>query len=552
MLYMPKPLHKSLLLLFATVVFARCAQVVPLSGGQRDKIPPKLEEAQPANKSTNFIGEEIVLKFDEFVKLNNLQEQLVITPRMAEMPDVTTEGKKIRIRLKNNLVAPNTTYRFYFGNAIADMHEGNVLKDFEYIFSTGGFIDSLKSKGRITDAFNNQPVPDVLVGLYANQNFTDSLPYKAMPDYFGKTNANGDFIVQNLPPLTYKLYAFTDKNKNYLYDGDAEKIAFLPTELVLGSDTTTNLKLFQEEAPKTYIRKTLTPYHGFAQILLNKRCHVLLSAQNPKSGVRIFETNKGSEKDTVAFYYRNAPDTLGILIKNDCNNKTDTVQLALPRLVKKRKQKITATNLAQGKLELNQPLRLYFPVWMDTALTNQSALKLLSKQNNSFTAIPAKGYWVNATTFELSTALSNGSEYQLKTDTTAFVDVNGNPADSARFSFKAAEPSDYGKLGVKLKVLRKQNYLVQLLGAQEQVVRQLAVDFPLSSSNITTLSFANLQPGEYTVKVVFDNNQNGKWDTGAVLRKLLPEPVFVSEKKIKVRADWEIEEEIALKEIPAY
>src|SRR6218665_1406047 len=152
---MARQVLKILLFFIPALFYVRCAQQVPLSGGKRDIVPPKPVSAMPANNSRNFNSELIVLQFNEYVKLNDLTNQLVISPKLKTTPDIEADRKSIRIKLKKEELSPNTTYRFSFGRAVADMNEGNVLPDFEYVFSTGDVIDSLRIKGRVSDAFTN-------------------------------------------------------------------------------------------------------------------------------------------------------------------------------------------------------------------------------------------------------------------------------------------------------------------------------------------------------------------------------------------------------------
>ncbi|HOZ86735.1 MAG TPA: Ig-like domain-containing protein, partial [Bacteroidia bacterium] len=224
---MAKQLLKILLIFIPVLLFVHCAQIAPLNGGKRDLDPPKLIEAIPANQSSNFNSAIITLRFDEFVKLNDLSNQLIVSPKLKTTPEIESNGKTITISLIRTELKPNTTYRIYLGQAVADMHEANAIRNFEYVFSTGSYIDSLELKGLVLDAFNNKPANNTIIGLYHHSENSDSLPFKNVPDYLAKSDENGQFKFTNLPAATFKVYAYSDKNKNYLYDGETEKIAFL-------------------------------------------------------------------------------------------------------------------------------------------------------------------------------------------------------------------------------------------------------------------------------------------------------------------------------------
>ncbi len=545
---MAKQSAKILLALLFILLLERCAQIGTLSGGVRDTIPPKLVEAIPANKTVNFNSAQVILKFDEHIKLADLPNQLIISPKLGFDPDISTDGKKLIINFNKQTLLPNTTYRFYFGKAIIDMTEANALQNFEYVFSTGNNIDSLKVKGTVLNAFNNKPEKDIIIGLYNKEEDVDSLPYKKTPNYITRTGESGEFTFGNLPHAIYKVYALADKNKNYMYDGDIERIAFTDSALELSSDTSIKLRLFKEEAPKAFIKKINSPYYGFSQVILNKKSILSLETFNKVDAKSIFETNAGKEKDTLSFYYKNLKDTLALLVKNVSFKKTDTVKVQLPKLSLVKRKFNFSTNAATGNLPINTALRLNFLSWMDTSKTDLSKLKLTSKKDSLISEQPLKYKWININTLEIGNKLKQGMNYSLKTDTNAFFDVNGNKNDSSLINFQTQSENELGKLTLKLLFNKKQGYLVQVVNDQEQIIREQFVTFSLSGTNAVSIDFTNVTPGTYKIKIVFDTNENKKWDTGDLNLKIQPEHVFIHPKAIKILADWEIEEEILIKE----
>lgn len=545
---MAKQAVKIVLALLFILLLERCAQIGTLSGGVRDTTPPKLVEAIPANKTVNFNSDQIVLKFDEHIKLADLPNQLIISPKLGFDPDISTDGKKLIINFNKQTLLPNTTYRFYFGKAIIDMTEANPLENFEYVFSTGNTIDSLRVRGVVLNAFNNKPEKDIIIGLYNKEEDVDSLPYKKTPNYITRTSESGEFKFGNLPHAIYKVYALADKNKNYMYDGDIERIAFNDSALELSSDTSTKLMLFKEEAPKVFIKKINSPYYGFSQVILNKKSILSLETFNKEDAKNIFETNVRKEKDTLSFYYKNLKDTLALLVKNVSFKKTDTVKVQLPKLSSVKRKFNFSSNAATGSLPINTALRLNFLNWMDTSKTDLSKLKLTSKKDSLISDQVIKYKWININTLEIGNKLKQGLDYSLKTDTNAFFDVNGNKNDSSMINFKTQSENELGKLTLKLLFNKKQGYLVQVINDQEQIIREQFVTFSLSGTNAVSIDFTNVTPGTYKIKIVFDANENKKWDTGDLNLKIQPEHVFINPKPIKVLADWEIEEEILLKE----
>lgn len=545
---MNKQIFKIIFSALAILLFAKCAQVAPLNGGKRDVDPPKLMEAVPANKAVNFNSDQIVLKFNENIKLQDLPNQLIVSPKLSFDPDIEADEKKITISFKKQALLPNTTYRFYFGKAVIDMTEGNALRNFEYVFATGSTIDSLKIKGTIKNAFNNKAESDITIGLYNKNEEVDSLPYKKSPNYITRTIENGAFEFANLPHSVYKVFGFLDKNKNYLYDGDVEKIAFYGSDLDLKSDTNIKLLLFKEEPSKVFVKKIYSPYFGFTQIILNKKSVLSLNALNKVDNKNIYETKPGIEKDTLAFYYKDLKDTLALILNNISFKKTDTVKVQLPKVNALKKKFGFSTNASNGKLALQKPLQITFLSWMDTNKIDISKIKLTSKTDSLIKLEQLNYKWLNVTTLEIGNKLKQGNRYSLKVDTNAFFDASGIENDSLKTEFETQSENELGKLSLNLLFNKKQGYLIQLTDQQEQIIKEKFISFSLSGSNATSIDFTNVTPGTYQVKIVFDDNENKKWDTGNFNSKIQPEHVFIHPKAIKILSDWEIEEEILIKE----
>lgn len=527
----------------------KCAQVGPLNGGARDTKPPKLVEAIPDNKNTGFNAGVITLKFDEYIRLQDLSNQLIITPKFKTVPEITADGKKLQILLKREDLLPNTTYRFFFGSSIIDMNEGNAIPNFEYVFSTGSFVDSLKIKGQVIDAFTNRPISGALVAAYNTKENIDSLPYIITPNYVSKTDENGAFILNYLPYDDFKLFSFLDKNKNNLYDGDIEKIAFQNQTMTLTSDTVATFKLFQEQAPKTFIKKINNPYYGFTQLILNKKSLVALTCLSPPNNANISELNVNKEKDTIAFYYKDLSDSLNLILSNRSSAKTDTLKISLPKnnSAKKRLKRINL-NTSSTNLGLNEKIKISFLNWMDTSNYNLTNIKLSSKEDSLIAQKPLKGRWLSVTMFELNQTLQEGINYSLKIDTNSFFDLKGFTNDSAFSKFKTQSKLEFGKVTLKMLFNKKQSYTIQLTTEKGEVIKEKNISFSLSSSNSVSIDFIDVPPGTYTVKVIFDDNENKKWDSGNFLLKQQPEHVFINSKQVKVLSDWEIEEEIVVKE----
>ncbi|MFI5164899.1 MAG: Ig-like domain-containing domain, partial [Bacteroidia bacterium] len=186
-----------------------CAQIVIPGGGPRDATPPRVVKYMPDSAATNFNTKTIAITFDEYIQLSDLQRELTISPPMNIQPDVKYKGKTLLIELKDSL-QKNTTYCLNFGSAIRDFTESNPKTNFQYIFSTGSFIDTLKLSGTVKNAFDLKSEKGILVMLYDTYN--DSVPYKKLPSYFAKTGDDGSYTIRNIRPGNYKAFALKDAN----------------------------------------------------------------------------------------------------------------------------------------------------------------------------------------------------------------------------------------------------------------------------------------------------------------------------------------------------
>lgn len=537
------------LLLLLALLFNNCAQIGSLTGGERDTTPPKLLEALPALSSVNFNSTKITLRFDEYVKLKDLKNQLLISPGLKTEPEITSEGKKVVVSLKKDELLPNTTYRIYFGKSVADMTEGNSIPNFEYIFSTGTYIDSLKLKGLLTDAYTEQPAGDVLVGLYnIDKPLIDSFIYKRIPDYITRSEANGEYSFSNLPKKSFKVIAFSDNNKNYTYDGDVEKIGFKETPLELNSDSSLNLYIFRENPSRLFIKKTLSPYYGVLNVIYNRKSVFKTRTLSQGTAAYVNETLPGIEKDTITLVYDHIKDSIGIVILDLISKRIDTVKVTLPKLnLQRKKSLLVKSNAYTGILPLNLPFEFSFLNSIDTIKSNTSKIHLIYTKDSIVINESVKLHYTWPLGAVLSNTLTEGRDYKLKIDSAAFYDLNGRYNDSLVINFKRENKTDLGKVTIKMLLNKKQAYIIQLLNDKGQIAKQEFFSLSLSSSNAVSIDFTSVTPGSYTVKVIYDDNENKKWDTGTYLMNKQPEKVFISSKQIKALPDWEIEEEILIK-----
>ena len=219
-----------------------CANIILPTGGEVDKSAPQVISILPENNSINFKSKEVVIGFDEYVKINNLSS-INFFPNIETAPIIKTEGKSVVVKFKEEL-KDNTTYSINFNNSIVDLNEGNAYKDLKYIFSTGEKIDSSKITGKIIDLKSNMLRSGARIGLFKNLILSsfDSILKNKEPDYFVLSDDEGEFTLSNLENGRYYLYGHQDFNKNTTYE-TGEPIS-IPIQIDLSVVAQKNIYLF--------------------------------------------------------------------------------------------------------------------------------------------------------------------------------------------------------------------------------------------------------------------------------------------------------------------
>ena len=235
--------------IFFLIYLWNCAKTGSPAGGPRDKTPPVAVKSKPLNGSLNFKGRQVEITFDEYIKPEGMSEEMVISPPLEERIETRMKGKTLVIDMQEAL-RENATYTLSFGESIKDLNEGNVLNNYEFIFSTGNYLDSLAVIGTVLQAYDLKPLEeDVHILLYTHLN--DSAPYLEIPDYVCKANEKGAFLINNIRPATYRLFVLQDQNRNLKYDVPEEQIGFLDTLIILSEGIFESIDKGSIEPPDT-------------------------------------------------------------------------------------------------------------------------------------------------------------------------------------------------------------------------------------------------------------------------------------------------------------
>ncbi len=210
-------------LLLLALLLSSCARMGRPDGGWYDETPPYVVGAVPKDGGTQVSARKIRILFNEFIKLENASEKVVVSPPQMEQPDIKALGKRIDVEIKDSL-KPNTTYTVDFSDAISDNNEGNPLGNYTYSFSTGERIDTLQVSGYVLQADNLEPVKGILVGLYAD--LADSAFTTRPMLRVARADSRGHFVIRGVAPGTYRVYALADMDGNYMLSQRAEQLAF--------------------------------------------------------------------------------------------------------------------------------------------------------------------------------------------------------------------------------------------------------------------------------------------------------------------------------------
>ncbi|MCD6065889.1 MAG: putative lipoprotein precursor [Bacteroidetes bacterium] len=534
------------LLFILSLLISSCAQIVPLSGGTIDQAAPKLLIENPANGSLNFSGNIIIIKFDEYIQLKDLFNQLIITPQLKKQPDIEASGKILTVKFDEQL-KENTTYTLFFGNSICDITEGNPVANYEYTFSTGNYIDSLKISGTLKDAYTGFPVKDAWGMLYFDA--ADSSIYTSKPDYLARSNEKGEFTIRGLKQGSYKLIALVDKNKNYLYD-NGEQMGFADTLITVPVNDTValSLNMFTERSSRAFLKKTDHPSPEKVILTFNTPPDSINSIRiyTPQgSSVTSYSYKMSGLRDSVFLNFSNT-DEDSIYIKVNYNAGQEDSALVTFLSKKQLNEQFDRKRLP---LELMSPyknsssLPYYIPHYKVYSSFNikqtDKALLLLKENGKAVDSSRIKISMGNPDSIYISYKWKEESEYDLYLLKGFASDMQERSNDSLHFAFKTSDKSDYGSLKVNLSGLRPGNYMLQLINSAYKVIyeRRLLI----LSDEAQEIVFSDVLPDTYRLRVVSDTNKDNAFTPGNYLRKQHAEEVFISDQTIKIISDWDNE-----------
>lgn len=576
-------------------------------GGPRDTIPPKVVKESPINGSLHFGAKRIEVQFDEYIQLDDVQKNILISPPQQTPPEVKAIGKTLSIVFSETL-QDSTTYTISCGAAICDYNEKIPLYDYVYSFSTGDVIDSLAISGKVYDAENLNPIPDVLVGIHSNHadSALNTIPFARIT----RSNNDGEFVIHNMREGVYRLYALNDISRDYIYQ-PGEALAYADslvtpfTEVrevqdtiwrdTLGIDKATKDTLFTQQidtiltVKKTfYLPDTLVLWyfsenkqrHYFKGVYRDEQHAFTLIFSAAQDSLPIVRSIRPSERDSLAndsawvdwmdytLLQTNASnDTITFWLTDSLAISQDSIYLEMRYFVSDSVYNLvpqTDTILAvyrhprmsdkareaqqrrknERKLEVKVNQSSSFDIYDTIAIQSPFPIDSIAKDKIHLshridTTMETMSMEIVACDslkqkLHVIAKLEPTHSYVLTIDSAALFDIYGKCNDSTAYTIKLKSLDEYSTLLVKMTHFDARAR-IQVLNDKDEVVRELPA---LQEGS----KFEYLKPTTYYLRLYIDYNGDGQWTTGDWLQKRQPEPVYYFPSRLKLRANWDFEE----------
>lgn len=472
------------LIVIISLSLTRCANIVPPGGGPRDTLPPLLIQVDPPDSSLHFNSTKVRFYFDEYVELDNVFDKMIVSPTLKRVPTVTSKLRTVTMEIKDTL-QPNTTYTFNFSDAIKDVNERNPIIDFAYVVSTGDYLDSLQIKGRTINAETGKIDSNVAVMLYRNH--IDSVVSKEKPVYYARSKGNGAFWFKNLAPGDYKIFALKEEDRDLQYtQPSTEAIAFVDSIIHLREENINDIPMM------LFIEQDST-------------------IKAPEDQVPQEEPSEDDKK-------------------------------------KKKPRLQIAPVLDNNQQDLDTPLVLTFTIPLRTLDSSQLHLA----EDTVLRQVPFRTQLDSTRSkLTLSYKWKEGTPYRLIIDKTAATDtLNQQMTKADTISFSSKKMSDYGKVFFRVKLSDSTTNAIKG-DTSIRFVIQLVKDKDVKYSGVVvngSWTKGLIIPGEYEIRVLLDQNGNGKWDRGVYYHtpKRQPERVVSFPEKKNIKANWGVKEDLTL------
>lgn len=569
------------------VIISSCANQGMPTGGPKDTIPPVVINTQPGYKALNFDGEEVRLTFNEYIIPDAVSEKLVVSPPLKKRPTILTKSRTLIIRFNEEL-KDSTTYSLDFKSSVVDNNERNPLEGLRFSFSTGNIHDSLRVAGRVLNSFDIEPIAETLVMLHSNLH--DSAIYTVPPDYIAKTDEQGNFLVSNIAPGKYHLFSISDINNDLRFNEGAEKIAFADSVIVPRSEFVSHvdtlvsgvdsllveghthfypgpkyLRQFKEDLFEQYVKRTERESRYKSTFVFNESVKDTFSVQPLESEIKNWYILEPNEKfDSLTIWFADtllaSQDTFPVEFSyylldstNQLFLQTDTTELIFaenkeaPARRRRGRGKEEDedgpppveqfnwnTNIESSAFDLNKDIMLTAPQPLKSIDTSAILLYLTSdtlKTPLNFNFIKDTLAW---RTWRIQHNWEPETSYTLEIDSATAVNIYAITSKQLTKNFETQEEDYYGAINFEATGITGQ-VIIQLLenNEDEEVISEKIIN------EDKTVVFDFLEPDKYKIKIIYDRNNNGKWDTGSYKDKYQPERVAYINEVIKIRSNWD-------------
>jgi uncharacterized protein (DUF2141 family) len=559
------------------IAFQQCANPVNPTGGPKDTIPPTLIKSIPTIGAIDFKGQVIILEFDEYINADKIQQNLIITPKTNTKYKHTIKKNILEIRFDKPF-SDSTTYSLNFFKGVTDITEKNPIENLTLAFSTGSFIDSMKVSGNVKNLFTQKSSIGFTVGLYP---INDTLNYlSTSPVYFTASDEEGNYELEYIKSGKYKIISFKDENGNLLLDPEIEEHGFL-----LDTITPTSTDSIQFNIRTQLINIKPIQYINARQVA--QYIEVKYSREidtysiDPELTV---SSIVGDKKDVIRIYkfgkIINYSDSIEYVIKtldSLANSTTNTIKTLFLESNRKLPTFNTTIITAPNKeLQNNQKIKLKFS--KPIISTSQAKFSFIKDSTFNYQINPILNWNHNMTEVEILTnvnadslfnslakvtmmnrtkldssvqqstdsasisitnnplATTNNSSIEFQMERGSFISIENDTTKRKTLLFKNTEKKSFGSVNIKLSTEYK-NYTLQLLSPKGEVKYKM--------NNQALVSFPQVVPGNYSIRILIDSNNDGEWSYGNILKNEEPEQVFIYPDQTSVRENWVLDLEIS-------
>ncbi|PCJ81713.1 MAG: hypothetical protein COA49_04175 [Bacteroidetes bacterium] len=509
----------------AMMILLSCAQVGTPSGGAYDVDPPKIISIYPELGATGVSineGGTIIVTFDEYVKVRDLNTQLLVSPPLLKPVEWSMRGKTVTFTWTENL-KENTTYVFQFGDAIIDVREGNPAENFLHAFSTGTVLDTLSLKGTVQDVFTSEAKSDVRIFMYEESVSIDSISDSFLhikPKFVTTTNSLGEFDLEYLPRGNYRIIAVSDDDRDYAWSG-GEALGILQDVVeISGADSISSPIRLQETPPsplKYFVKQSIDSL-GLIEIELSSEL---------EKGDTLYVGERRSFIDGTTLWVwsekeREISDEEFIIWSG-----ADTLNLSEVGYVATKSVEVISAPEGQQISTTLASIKFSRPIYK-----LHENLFELSRLDTIAESIEIDSIWVDQTSpfsIQLKGNFGRGEVLSLLL-LPGSVEGQGGVVfkDSTEIKWSTFHKNELGEL----KVIIDRTGWLELISPNGEVVRKEKLNKGES------VYFKNITPGSYELKWTGDENENGYWDEVDLKKWQAPEEAILMPSKIKIKADW--------------